>query len=174
MPLYIHILSSTAIQHVACRGSWSQQLVSLVWWKWKILCLERELNPHLWHSGPVCYHFTMQALWHHYCTHAHLSMQLISSEATADYYIHIVVEVIESLSMQKQILQLCVHIDTYKYCQHVKSQQTIYSKTPLTDHLHRSTIALHRSHYLGPKRSHITIFELLKSTTSLNRQRKMI
>ena len=23
-----------------------------VWWKWEILCLERELNPHLWHSGP--------------------------------------------------------------------------------------------------------------------------
>ena len=32
--------------------------VSSVWWKWEILCLERDSSPHLWHSRPVCYHFT--------------------------------------------------------------------------------------------------------------------
>ena len=33
--------------------------LSWVWWKWEILCLECESNPHLWHSGQVCYHYTM-------------------------------------------------------------------------------------------------------------------
>ena len=33
-------------------------IVSMVWLKCEILCLERESNPHLWHSEPVCYHYT--------------------------------------------------------------------------------------------------------------------
>ena len=28
--------------------------LSAGWWKWKILCLERESNPHHWHSRLVC------------------------------------------------------------------------------------------------------------------------
>ena len=51
MTLYIHRVGSTTIQCIACTGSWSWQPVSWVWRKWLILCLERNFNPHLWHSG---------------------------------------------------------------------------------------------------------------------------
>ena len=42
-----------------------------------------------------------------------------------------------------------------------------YSKTSLTDHLHRPTTS-QRSYYLGSKRSPITIYLFLIPTTSLN------
>ena len=44
----------------------------------------------------------------------------------------------------------------------------IYSKTSLTDHLHRSTTPLYQSLYFGPKWSPIQIFVLPKTNTSLN------
>ena len=59
--------------------------LSRVRWKWEILCLEQESNPSLWHTGPVCYHYSTQAPWRLYYTHAHLSMWLIASEVSADY-----------------------------------------------------------------------------------------
>ena len=52
--MVLHRVGSTTIQRIACTGSWSQQPVSWVWWKWKILCLEQDSNAHLWHSWPVC------------------------------------------------------------------------------------------------------------------------
>ena len=61
----IHRVGSTTIQRLVCMVSWSQQPVSWVWWIWEIVCLEWESNPHLWHSGPVCYHHPMQASWCH-------------------------------------------------------------------------------------------------------------
>ena len=30
-----------------------------MWWKWEILCLEQESDPHLWHAQPVCHHYTI-------------------------------------------------------------------------------------------------------------------
>ena len=59
MALQLHRVGSTNIQHVACTGSRSCQPVSWVGRKWEIMCLEQDSNPHLWHSGPVCYHCTM-------------------------------------------------------------------------------------------------------------------
>ena len=49
----------------------------------------------------------------------------------------------------------------------------IYTVKPLTDHLHRSTTILYRSHYLGHKESSIhyhctNILKLPKPTVSLN------
>ena len=57
---YIHRVGSTTIQRIACTGSLSWQPVFWVWRKLEILCLELELNPHLWHSGPVCYYYTIR------------------------------------------------------------------------------------------------------------------
>ena len=33
--------------------------LSWMWQTWEILCLERDANPHFWHSGPVWYNCTM-------------------------------------------------------------------------------------------------------------------
>ena len=60
--------------------------VTPVWWKWEILCLEQESNPHLWHHRPVCYHYTMKALWCHHYTHTYLYMQFLVSELSTDCY----------------------------------------------------------------------------------------
>ena len=85
--IYIHRVGSTTIQRIACTGSLSQQPVSWVWWKWEILCRERESNPHLWHSGSMCYHYTtcivslMSPLYPHPPVYAALA-----SEVSADYY----------------------------------------------------------------------------------------
>ena len=48
-----------------------------------------------------------------------------------------------------------------------------YSKTFLTDPLHRSTIPLNQSLYFGAKQSPIQILELLKPVTSLNEPLKL-
>ena len=56
---YTYKTGSSSLQHVACIGSWSRQSVWWMWWKWAILCLERESNSNLCHSGPVCCHYTM-------------------------------------------------------------------------------------------------------------------
>ena len=57
-----------------------------MWWKWEILCLEPESNPHLWHPRPVCYHYITWVPWCHHSTHAHMSMHRLASEVSADHY----------------------------------------------------------------------------------------
>ena len=54
----------------------------------KILCLEWEWNPHLWHSRPVCYHSPHRIPDLTTYTHVYLSMQLLASEVSADSYTH--------------------------------------------------------------------------------------
>ena len=51
---YTHKLSSTTMQCIVYQGSWSWDPVLRGWWKWEILRLEWESNPHLLHSRPVC------------------------------------------------------------------------------------------------------------------------
>ena len=65
--IYIHRVGSTTIHHVVGTGSWSRQPVSWVWWKWVILCLKWELNPHHWYSMPVCYDYTLHSLMSPLC-----------------------------------------------------------------------------------------------------------
>ena len=50
------------------------------------IILERDQNPHLCHSGPVCYHYTIQATCCHHYIHTHLCVWLLASEVSADYY----------------------------------------------------------------------------------------
>ena len=52
--------------------------------------------------------------------------------------------------------------------EHIYIYIYIYSKTSLTDHLHRSSTPLYWSLYFGPKRLPIQIFLLHELTTSLN------
>ena len=55
---YMDGVGSTTIQLITCIGSWSWQPVSWVWWKWEILCLEWESNPHVafWSSVLSLHH----------------------------------------------------------------------------------------------------------------------
>ena len=54
------------------------------------------------------------------------------------------------------------------YCVVIKAHNhmwyQVYSKTSLTDHLHKSAALLYRSLYFGPKRSPVQIFYLRKPT----------
>ena len=59
-------VGSTTKQRIACTGSWSQQPVLWMRWKWEIACLEWEFN-----SGHHCYRIQLHLMapWcHHYTT----------------------------------------------------------------------------------------------------------
>ena len=55
--LYTHSLNKVKT-YKQLITTWGQMTVLWLWWKWEILSLEQELNPHFWHSRPVCYHYT--------------------------------------------------------------------------------------------------------------------
>ena len=78
---------STTIQSVACTGSWSQKPVSWVWWNWEILCLELGIKPKsLAFRTSVLPIPPHRVPWCHHYTHAYLSVQLLASDVSADYY----------------------------------------------------------------------------------------
>ena len=87
-PPAAHLWTYGCNEVLVARRDFSHIYMSWVWWKWEILHLGQDSNPHLWHSGPVCYHFTTQAslmspLYLSMC--AYLSMWLFASEVSADY-----------------------------------------------------------------------------------------
>ena len=86
-------------------------LLSWVWWKRDIFCLQWEWNPHLRHSGPVCYHFTTQAPWCHQYTETQLSMQLLTSEVSANYYTR-PSGIVSLFNAYNYIQAMALHIDT--------------------------------------------------------------
>ena len=90
----------------------------------------------------------------HTCVHSYLHTHL-QMYRTAMIYLKYCCHVVKQQQTNKIYIE--TQIDIYALM-HLLQSTYIYSKTFLTDHIHRSTISLYRSLYSGPNRSPIQIF----------------
>ena len=89
---YIHTsngLTQSRINNHTAHRSWSWQPVSRVWQKWEILCLEWELDQHLWHSRPHRLH-DVTTIPTPTCLCSSLPHNSVQTTAVANAMVHLV------------------------------------------------------------------------------------